>query len=127
MYIDLLTKIKNAQAAKLPNVKVPFSKMDLVIAELLQKHNFVDSVEKKGRMPKRILDIKLRYSSDGPGAITGIEFLSKPSRRLYSGYRDLAPVLSGYGLLVVSTPKGIMTGAEAKKEKLGGALLFKIW
>lgn len=127
MYIDLLTKIKNAQAAKLSNVKVPFSKTDLVIAELLQKHNFVDSVEKKGRMPKRILDIKLRYSPEGSGAITGIEFLSKPSRRLYGGYRDLAPVLSGYGLLIVSTPKGIMTGSEAKKEKLGGALLFKIW
>lgn len=127
MYIDLLTKIKNAQAAKLPSVKVPFSKMDLAVAELLQKHNFVDAVEKKGRLPKRIIDVKLRYSSEGVGAITGIEFLSKPSRRVYGGYRELAPVLNGYGVLIVSTPKGIMTGADAKKEKIGGSLLFKIW
>lgn len=127
MYIDLLTKIKNAQAAKLPSVKAPFSKMDLAVAELLQKHNFVDAVEKKGRLPKRIIDVKLRYSSEGVGAITGIEFLSKPSRRVYGGYRELTPVLSGYGVLIVSTPKGIMTGTDAKKEKTGGALLFKIW
>ena len=76
MYIDLLTKIKNAQQAKLPNVKAPFSKMDLAIAELLAKHKFIELVEKKGRMPKRIIDIKLRYTPDGGGVITGIEFLS---------------------------------------------------
>jgi small subunit ribosomal protein S8 len=126
MYIDLLTKIKNAQKAKLPNVKIPFSKMDLAVAEILAKHKFIDSVEKKGRMPKRILDIKLRYDAND-GAIKGVEFLSKPSRRLYAGYKDIKKVLSGYGLLIISTPKGILEGDEAKKEKVGGALLFKIW
>lgn len=126
MYIDLLTKIKNAQKAKLPNVKVPFSKMDLAVAELLAKHKFIDAVEKKGRMPKRILDIKLRYTN-GAGVIGGVEFLTKPSRRLYGGYKDIKKTLSGYGILVMSTPKGILEGEEAKKEKVGGALLFKIW
>ncbi len=126
MYIDLLTKIKNAQKAKLSNVKMPFSKMDLEVAEILAKHKFIDSVEKKGRMPKRVLDIKLRYA-DSADTINGIEFLSKPSRRLYAGYRDLKKTLSGFGLLVVSTPKGILSGDDAKKAKVGGALLFKIW
>ncbi len=126
MYIDLLTKLKNAQKAKLPNIKAAFSQMDLAIAELLAKHKFIDSVEKKGRMPKRVLDIKLRYVN-GEGVIGGVEFLSKPSRRLYSGYKDIKKVLSGYGVLVVSTPRGILEGGEARKEKVGGALLFKIW
>lgn len=126
MYIDLLTKIKNAQGAKLSNVKVPFSQMDLAVAELLAKHKYIDTVEKKGRMPKRVLDLKLRYVN-GAGVISGIEFLSKPSRKLYSGYKDIRKALQGYGLLVVTTPKGVMTGGEAKKEKVGGMLLFKIW
>ncbi len=126
MYIDLLTKIKNAQKAKLAGLKVPFSQMDLAIAELLVKHKYLESVEKKGRMPKRIIDIKLRYVNEG-GVISGIEFLSKPSRRMYSGYKDLKSALQGYGLLVLSTSKGIMTGADAKREKAGGMLLFKIW
>ncbi len=126
MYIDLLTRIKNAQSAKLQGLKVPFSRMDFEIAELLVKHKLVESVEKRGRTPKRILDIKLRYV-DGQGVISGIEFLSKPSRRLYSAYQDLQPVLQGYGLLVLSTSKGIMVGKDARREKVGGVKLFKIW
>ncbi len=126
MYIDLLTKIKNAQGAKLSNVKVPFSQMDLAVAELLAKHKYIDAVEKKGRMPKRALDVKLRYVN-GEGVISGVEFVSKPSRKLYSGYKEMKKTLQGYGLLVVTTPKGIMTGDEARKEKVGGMLLFKIW
>lgn len=126
MYIDLLTKIKNAQKAKIGNVKVPFSKLDLEVAEILAKHKYIEAVEKKGRMPKRILDIKLRYTDNG-GVINGVEFISKPSRRIYGGYKDIKKVLSGYGLLIMSTPKGIMEGGEARKAKVGGALLFKIW
>ena len=126
MYIDLLTKIKNAQKAKLTNVKMPFSNSDMAVAELLMKHAYVESVEKKGRMPKRIIDVKLKYN-DGAGAISGIELLSKPSRRLYSGYKTMPGALQGYGHLIISTSKGIMTGAEAKKQKLGGVILFKIW
>jgi small subunit ribosomal protein S8 len=126
MYINLLTKIKNAQSAKLPCLKSPFSKMDFEIAELLAKHKLIESVEKRGRTPKRIIDIKLRYS-EGRGVISGIEFLSKPSRRLYTSYKNLRPVLQGFGLLVLSTPKGIMVGKDARKEKVGGVMLFKIW
>ncbi len=126
MYINLLTKIKNAQAAKLQGLKSPFSRMDFAIAELLAKLKYIESAEKKGRAPKRIIDIKLRYV-DGRGSIAGLEFLSKPSRRLYISCKDIKPTLQGYGLMVVSTSKGVMASGEARKNKVGGVMLFKIW
>mgnify|MGYP001576383114 CR=1 FL=1 len=127
MYLDLLTKIKNGQASRKESVKLPYAEMDFVIAELLVKHKFAEAAFKKGRMPKRVLDVKLKYDADGRGAVQGVKVLSRPSRRLYSGYADLRPVRQGYGLLVISTPKGIMDGKSARKQKLGGQLLFEIW
>lgn len=127
MYLNLLTKIKNAQVVKKESVKLPYAEMDFVIAELLTKHKFLDGAFKKGRAPKRVLDVKLRYDKEGKGVIQGVNVLSKPSRRLYAGYKDLRPVRQGYGLLVISTPKGIMDGKSARQQKLGGQLLFQVW
>lgn len=126
MYFNLLTKIKNAQAAKKEFVRVPFSKMDFAVAELLQKKNFVKGVTKKGKGAKRVLEVQINYEN-GEGAIQGIKILSKPSRRLFVGYKDLKPVRQGFGMAVLSTPKGILAGKEAKREKVGGQLLFEIW
>ncbi len=125
-YTDLITKIRNAQAVKKENVKTSYSKMNEAVLDVLKKHNYIDGFEKKGRGPKKILDIHLRYD-EGQGVIRGVRFMSKPSRRLYIGYRDVRPVRHGYGLSVVSTPKGIVTGADAKKAKVGGEILFEIW
>lgn len=127
MYYDLLTRIKNAQAVKQERLKAPYGKLDEAVANLLLKHNYITGVAKKGRMPKRVLEIELKYGKDGSGAIKGIKFISKPSRRIYAGYRDLKSVKQGYGALALSTPEGIMSGSEAKKKKLGGELLFEIW
>ena len=126
MYTDSLTKIKNAQAVKKESVKVPYTNSDFAVGELLAKHKFIEEVSKKGRMPKRALELKLKYKN-GQGAIQGVRFLSRPSRRLYAGYKEIKPVRQGYGLLALSTPKGILDGKTAKKEKVGGQLLFEIW
>lgn len=126
MYHDLLIRIKNAQAARQQRVKIPYSKMDEAIANLLVQHGYIAGAAKKGRMPKRVLDVELKYEN-GVGAIRGVKFISKPSRRIYAGYRDLKPARQGYGMLVVSTPKGVMSGTEARKQKAGGELLFEIW
>lgn len=126
MYYNLLTKIKNAQAVKRESVKMPYTNMDFAIAEILVKNKFLDEVSKKGRMPKRVIDIKLKYK-DGVGAVQGVKLLSKPSRKLYAGYKDIRPVRQGYGLLVLSTPNGILDGKNARKQKVGGQLLFEIW
>ena len=126
MYTNILTKIRNAQGAKLATVKIPFSGMDFSILEILATRGYVETVEKKGRNPKRVIDIKLKYV-EGHGVIRGVKFVSTPSRRISRGYRELYSTLQGYGLGVISTPKGIMTVADARKAKLGGVLLFEIW
>lgn len=126
MYHDLLIRIKNGQAVKKERVKAPYTKMDEAIANLLVKYNYLAAASKKGRNPKRILEIELKYEN-GKGVISGVKFISTPSRRLYAGYRGIKKVKQGYGLAVVSTPKGIMTGSEARKQKVGGELLFEIW
>ena len=126
MYIDLLTQIKNAQAVKKENVKVAYSKMDERILEILKDNGYIENFQKKGRGAKRVLDIKLKYQN-GKGVINGVKFISKPSRRLYTGYKEIKPVKHGYGLLILSTPKGILTDKEAKKMKVGGEMLFEIW
>ena len=125
-YINLLTQLKNAQAVKKENIKILFSKINETIAKILAANNFIDSIEKKGRGVKRILDIKLKYEK-GITAIKGIKLISKPSRKIYIGYKDIRPVKQGYGIMVISTPKGIITNKEAKKLKVGGEALFEIW
>lgn len=133
MYQDLLTKIHNAQRAGKASMKAQFSNMDMAVAEILAARGFVAAASKKGRTPKRIIEVDLKYTEGASagggqvGAITGIKFLSVPSRRLYAGYKDLRRVRQGYGTAVISTSKGIMTADAARKQKLGGELLFEIW
>lgn len=126
MYIDLLTQIKNAQAVKKESIKVPYTKNDERILEILASRKYIAAYDKKGRAPKRVLSIDLKYE-DGKGAIEGVRFVSRPSIHIYKGCDEIRPVKSGRGLAVVSTPKGIMTGGQARKEKVGGEIFFEIW
>ena len=100
--------------------------MDEEILGVLAKHQYVGLVHKKGRSSKKVLEVTLKYK-EHEGVIRSVQFLSKPSRHLYVGYRDIKPVRHGYGLLVLSTPRGILAGQEARKMKVGGEMLFKIW
>lgn len=126
MYTDLLVKIKNAQAVKSETVKAVYSAMDKAILEILEKKHFIGAVQVMGRVPKKVFEINLKYK-DGEGAVHGVNILSKPSRHLYVGYQDIRLVKQGFGLLIMSTSKGIMDGQSAKKLKLGGEILFEIW
>ncbi|MDP3015068.1 MAG: 30S ribosomal protein S8 [bacterium] len=126
MYTDLLIKLKNAQAVKKESVKIHYSKMDERILEVLKENNYIKDFDKKGKGTKRVMEIELKYYNEGK-AISGIKFISKPSRRIYIGYKDIRATKHGYGLSVVSTPKGIITGKEARKIKVGGEMLFEIW
>ena len=123
MYIDLLIKIKNAMAAKQKSFKTSFNKMDKAMLEILKKHKFISEFEVKGRSPKKYLEVEVA----GGRLINGLKILSKPSRRLYAPYKDFRRVKNGFGALIVSTPKGIMDARTARKEKVGGQLLFEIW
>jgi len=126
----MLIQIKNAQSAGLESVAVPFSIIKLKIAEILKSKGLIEEVESKKRKAKKtevpFLAIRLKYT-DGVGVINGIKFVSKPSRRMYAGKADLKPIRSGFGFSVISTPKGVMTGDEAKKAGVGGEMLFEMW
>ena len=124
---DLINQIKNAGAVKKATVSIPFSNFKLAIAEKLKTEGWVKGVEKKGKKVKKTLDITIKYNEDGKAFIQGVKRVSKPGRRIYRGFEDVIPVKYGFGALILSTPKGIKTDKEAKKEKVGGEALFQIW
>lgn len=127
---DMLIRIKNAQMAKAEHVLVPASRIKFKIAGILKEAGYIDSVEKKKKKAKKAehdyLDLSLKYQ-DGLGAISGIKIVSKPSRHIYIKAKDIKPVRSGYGTAVLSTSQGVMMAAQARKQKLGGEVLFEIW
>jgi len=127
MYQDTLIRVKNALMRGRQKVKVPYSTFDMNILETLVKAGYIESVQRKGRGVKRVIDIKLKYEEDGTPAISGLKFVSVPSRRIYSGYKDMKDSRQRYGHYIVSTPQGIMDGYEAKKKKVGGQVLFEVW
>ena len=82
MYTDILTQLKNAQLAKKKKIKVPYSNLDMAVLEILSKHGFIEEVSKKGRMPKRVIEIKLKYS-ENKGGIDGFKFINNTSQKIY--------------------------------------------
>jgi len=123
MYIDLMVQIKNAQAVGKDGLKTRYTKMDYAVAEVLRRYGFLNKVEIKGRNPKRSMEVS--FNEERP--IRGVKFISRPSLRKYAKAEDLRSVKGGHGILVLSTSQGIKSGVEAKKENIGGNLLFEIW
>uniref|UniRef100_A0A7V3JA19 Small ribosomal subunit protein uS8 n=1 Tax=candidate division CPR3 bacterium TaxID=2268181 RepID=A0A7V3JA19_UNCC3 len=120
---NMLISIKNAQAVGKETVEIPYSKLKLEIAKILKKEGFIDDY--KIISPFKFA-IKLKYKGKEP-CIGGLQRLSKPGRRLYAKNKEIPSVLGGLGVVILSTPKGVMTGKEAKKKGLGGELICKIW
>jgi small subunit ribosomal protein S8 len=123
---DFLIRIKNAGMAEKTSVSAPFSNMKFAIANLLSKKGFVGQVSKKGRKNNKSLEVNILYS-DGKPRIGDIKLMSKPSRRQYGKAKELRSYRQGYGMTVLSTPKGILAHSDARKENVGGEILFKIW
>ncbi|MFH0890938.1 MAG: 30S ribosomal protein S8 [Candidatus Liptonbacteria bacterium] len=126
MFYDLLARIKNAQSARKESFQMPFSTFDLAVARVLAESGYIKEAEKRGSAKKPLLEIKLKYSAGHP-AMTDFKIVSKPSRHIYSDYRSLKPVRQGYGMAIISTPKGIISGKQAKQDKVGGEYLCEIW
>lgn len=122
---EMLITIKNAHAANKKTVNVPYSTLKYELAKILEKKGFVEEVQKRGRLKKKIV-IKLKYEGNKP-RIHDIRMISKPGRRIYFKKKDLFPPKSGYGILIVSTSKGLLTSKEAKKMNLGGEAICEIW
>ena len=123
---DLLTRIRNAKMVGKTEVRVPSSKMKQVVAEQLKKNGYLTNVKIEASKPRDILVVTINDEGDN-STIHEIKRISKPGRRVYVGSADIPNVKSGRGLVLVSTSKGVMTGAEAVKHKLGGELLLQVY
>ena len=124
---DMLTRIRNAGKARLNSVDIPGSKLKIELAKVLKNEGFIKNYKFLKDNKQGILRIYLKYGQDRNSAIFGIERISKPGRRTYVKSNELKPILSGMGLAVLSTSKGVMTDKRAAKEKLGGEVLCKVW
>ena len=124
---DFIIRLKNAGAVKHESVSVPHSKLKMAIAEVLKDAGFVKNVEKRGKKIRKTIAVDLLYNKDGSPRITEVKRISKPSRRIYKAAGEIHPVRYGKGEVIVSTPRGVLTGAQARKERVGGEVLFEIW
>jgi len=118
--------MKNGGNAGKESVCFPYSKMKNAILECLKKEGYVANVSKKVKKDQPVLEVALVYTGEQP-KIAEVERISKQSRRVYFGVKEIHKVRNGSGLLVLSTPKGILSGKEARKEQVGGEALFRVW
>jgi small subunit ribosomal protein S8 len=124
---DFIIRLKNAAAVGKTSVSLPYSRLKEAAAEKLKARGFVEEVEKKNKKSRKTLEVTLAYRADGTPVITDVKRVSKPGRRLYSGAEALKPVRGGRGVLIVSTPAGVLTGEEAREKHVGGEVLFSMW
>jgi small subunit ribosomal protein S8 len=124
---DMLTRIRNASERKQAVVVMPASNIKLDIARILKDEGYIDAFEMLDDGPRRALRIKLRYTVDRQPVITSLQRVSRPGRRMYSKQRDIPRVLSGIGIAILTTPKGVMTGKQARREQVGGEVLCYVW
>jgi small subunit ribosomal protein S8 len=124
---DMLTRIRNANLVKQKQVVMPSSKIKTSIAAILAEEGFIDGYAVTEETPQPRLIVRLKYTAQGRPVISGLDRVSRPGRRFYSGSKDIPWVRSGLGITLVSTPKGLMTGRKARRERLGGEILCNIW
>lgn len=123
---DMLNQIKNAEAVGKTEVLLPLSNLKHEIAIMLSKEGFVGEVKKTTKGKVKQLKIALKYDNGVP-AMEGFKRISKPGQRIYSKVHDIKKVRGGFGVAVISTPKGLMNGKDARKAKLGGEVLLEVW
>lgn len=123
---NMIIMMKNGSLAGKESVVFPYSKLKNAILECLKKEGYVSAVTKKVKKDHPVLEVALTYVDNKP-KIAEVERVSKQSRRIYFSMKDIHSVRNGTGLLVLSTPKGILSGKEARKEQVGGEALFRIW
>ena len=123
---DMITRLRNAARARLPSTVVEYSNFKMAIAQILLERGFITAAIKKGKKAKKVIELTLAFNGREP-RLQSVTRISKPSRRVYQGVDDLRPVRQGYGDLILSTPRGVMTGSAARRARVGGEVLFKVW
>lgn len=124
---NFIVSIANAAAAGKTVVRTPFSRMKQSIAEVLAAEGYLENLTKKGKKSgQKYLEVSVVFDEAGP-RVHGVKRISKPSKRVYKGAKELRSVRHGYGRLIVSTPEGVMEGGAARTRGVGGEALFEIW
>lgn len=124
---DFLTRIRNGILGRKREILANCSKMSKRMAEILESSGYIDGFRIEEQGPAKMMRISLRYDSAGKSVIEGLKRVSRPGLRAYAGSTELPSVRSGMGLAIVSTSKGVMTGAEAQKQSVGGEVLCLVW
>ncbi|MDR2767092.1 MAG: 30S ribosomal protein S8 [Treponema sp.] len=124
---DMLTKIRNAGMAKHEKVDIPTSKLKLEIVKILKTEGYIKNFKKVSQEGSNTIRVFLKYDDETGPVIHGMEKVSKPGRRVYTGYQNMPRVFNGYGTLIVSTSKGVTTGKKAAEKKVGGEIICTVW
>lgn len=124
---DMLTRIRNGNRVKLESVDMPSSKMKVGIARVLLREGYIKAYREIEAEPRNLLRVYLKYTREGEKAIRVIRRVSKPGRRVYTSVKDLAPVLEGLGISILSTPNGILSNRECRGRQVGGEVLCSVW
>jgi len=124
---DMLTRIRNAVAARQAKVDVPASKLKMEIARILKEEGYILNYKETQEGSRKLIRIYLKYSPTKVPAITHLERVSKPGRRIYVGADEIPPVHGGLGISILTTSRGVMTGKQARKLRVGGELICRVW
>ncbi len=124
---DFLTQIRNGIAARLKEISVPHSRLKYEIARVLLEEGFISNFRIDGDGPQKRIIISLKYLDDGSSVIRGIERVSRQSRRIYVGCDEIPRVMGGLGVAILSTPAGVMPDREARRRRVGGEIICKVW
>lgn len=124
---DMLTRIRNGLKAKFPKVDVPSSKLKLEIARILKDEGYILNYKIVDEGSHKAIRIYLKYQDNGAPVISHLERVSRPGCRVYAGSREIPKVLGGLGVSILTTPKGVMTGKEARRQNVGGELLCRVY
>jgi small subunit ribosomal protein S8 len=124
---DMLTRIRNGSKAKLEKVDIPSSKLKLEIAKILKDEGYVKNIKMVKDRRQGVIRVYLKYTDEEAPVIQGLKRVSRPGCRVYVGNDSIPKVLAGLGVAILSTPKGIQTGKQAKKDNVGGEVLCHVW
>jgi small subunit ribosomal protein S8 len=124
---DMLTRIRNASAARHKELSLPSSRVKREIARILAEEGFIEAFQTEADVPQERLVLRLKYVEGRTPVVTGLKRISKPGLRVYARKTEIPRVLGGLGMAILSTSHGIMTGNEARKQNLGGEVLCYVW
>ncbi len=124
---DFLTRIRNAMNARHPKMDVPSSRLKLEIARILKDEGYIANFKNTEEEGKKVLRVYLKYDANNEGAISNVKRISRPGCRVYVGHNEIPRVLGGLGINILTTPRGVMTGRQARKAGVGGEILCEIY